>query len=469
MTADTKKGSLEKVVSGGYCTGCGACAYATSTKMSINEYGEYIPDLSLIEKKDQKTIEKAEFVCPSLNPSFNEDVLASTFLGRDNDKSSEYIGPYQNVYGGYVVESDYRNRGTSGGFGTYIGAALFENGMIDGVIHVKEAKRNNASDPFFKYGISTTLDEIQNGARTKYHVIELSGVLNLIHEKPGKYLLIGVPCMIKAIRRVQLQDSYVKESIKYTLALVCGHLKSVNWTLSLAWGKGITPEKATKFKYRTKGEGIPARAYVFTAYSDAQEIVEDSGNVIGGKFNQGALMLEACDFCDDVVGETADITVGDAWLPQFEIDAQGTNMLIIRNKEINSLLEKCIEEKKVNLVNLTEEDAKYAQAGGFRQRREGLSYRLHKKDKSNKWRPEKRVAANSYKLSPLRKTIYTMRSDVTKVSRVSFHRALKTNNYSIYQRRMKSTLKRLRMLEVASSAPRIISKKIAYIRLKNNI
>ncbi|MBG47380.1 MAG: hypothetical protein CML05_03720 [Pseudozobellia sp.] len=469
MTAVNTKGSLEKVISGGYCTGCGACAFATSTKMSLNEYGEYVPDLQSIEKKDAQTIAKAEFVCPSLNPNYNENVLANTFLGSDNKNKSEYIGPYQNVYAGFVTEADYRNRGTSGGFGTYIGASLFKNGMIDGVIHVKESLRTEASDPFFKYGLSTSLEEIQNGARTKYHVIELSEVLNLIKEKPGKYLLIGVPCMIKAIRRIQLSDDFVKESIKYTLALVCGHLKSVNWTLSLAWGKGIAPEKATKFKYRTKGEGIPARAYVFTAYSDAKEIVEDSGNVIGGKFNQGALMLEACDFCDDVVGETADVTVGDAWLPQFEIDAQGTNMLIIRNTEINDLLKKCIAEDKVNLIDLSEKDAIYAQAGGFRQRREGLSFRLHKKDKLNKWRPEKRVTANSVKLTPLRKTIYTMRSDVTKVSRNSFHSALVKNDYSIYQRRMKITLKKLRMLEIASSAPRIISKKIAYMRLKNNI
>ncbi|WP_036151624.1 Coenzyme F420 hydrogenase/dehydrogenase, beta subunit C-terminal domain [Maribacter forsetii] len=469
MSSDTRINTLENVVDGGFCVGCGACAYSAGTGMKINKYGEYTPDLDAINEKDQKTLEKAEFVCPSLNPSYNEDVLATEFLANENSNKSEYIGYYENVYGGFVKEADYRNRGTSGGFGTWIGAALFQKGMIDGVIHVKETKRENPLDPFFKYGISTTLDEIQNGARTKYHVIELSEILNLIREKPGKYLLIGVPCMIKAVRRVQLTDPFVKESIKYTLSLVCGHLKSINWTLSLAWGKGIVPEKATKFKYRTKGEGISARAYVFTAYSDSQEIAEDSAKVIGGKFNQGALMLEACNFCDDVVGETADITVGDAWLPQFEIDAQGTNMLIVRNREINKLLQQSINEDRVNLVDLTEADAKYAQAGGFRQRREGLSFRLGKMDKQNKMRPEKRIKANSHALTELRKTIYTMREGVTTVSRESFVKALENNDYSIYNKRLKIYLKRLRLLEVASSAPRYISKKIATLRLKNNI
>jgi coenzyme F420 hydrogenase subunit beta len=290
--------------------------------------------------------------------------------------------------------------------------------------------------------------------------------LNLLLKKPGKYLLVGVPCMIKAIRRIQLTDNLVKESIKYTVALVCGHLKSVNWTLSLAWGKGISPEKATTFKYRTKGPGIPARAYVFTAYSDTQEIMEDSGNVIGGKFNQGAMMLPACNFCDDVVGETADITVGDAWLPQFEVDAQGTNMLVVRNKEIDDVLKKCILEDRVSLVDLTEADAKDAQSGGFRQRREGLSYRLHQMDKQGKARPEKRIKANSFVIAPLRKIIYVIRYRVTILSRVHFEKALMTNNYQYYRKRMKTLLKTLRLLEISSSATRIIRKKITYMRLK---
>ena len=461
-----KTRNIADVVKGGFCVGCGACAYSTGTTMKLNEFGEYVPNLKEIANVDTEAKENANFVCPSLNPEYNEDKLSETLFDQKTSKRSQYIGNYKSIYGGFVKEDQYRNRGTSGGFGTYIGAALYERGMIDGVIHVKENKREEPSDAFFKYGISTSLEQIQGGARTKYHVIELSEVLNLLLKKPGKYLLVGVPCMIKAIRRIQLTDNLVKESIKYTVALVCGHLKSVNWTLSLAWGKGITPEKATTFKYRTKGPGIPARAYVFTAYSDTQEIMEDSGNVIGGKFNQGAMMLPACNFCDDVVGETADITVGDAWLPQFEVDAQGTNMLVVRNKEIDDVLKKCILEDRVSLVDLTEADAKDAQSGGFRQRREGLSYRLHQMDKQGKARPEKRIKANSFVIAPLRKIIYVMRYRVSILSRVHFEKALMTNNYQYYRKRMKALLKTLRLLEISSSATRIIRKKITYMRLK---
>ncbi|RVT99758.1 hypothetical protein EOD41_15040 [Mucilaginibacter limnophilus] len=458
--------NLNKVVRGGYCVGCGACSFVGGTEMKINDYGEYYPDLSSFSiENNTATTEKMEFVCPSLNPQFNENVLAASFLN-NCDNPSKYIGPFQDVYAGYVKEGQYRNNGTSGGFGTWVGAELFMKGMIDGVIHVKENKREGALDPFFKYGISTTIEEITKGARTKYHVIEVSEILQMIKDKPGKYLFIGLPCMVKAIRRVQLVDPVIKDSIIYTAALVCGHLKSINWTLSLGWGKGILPENAVRFKYRTKADDIPARAYVFTAYAGDYEIREDSGNVVGGKFNQGALMLPACNFCDDVVGETADLTIGDAWLPQFEIDSSGTNLLIVRNSELNDLVNAAKVTDRVYLEDLTEKDAISAQSGGFRQRRDGLSYRLEKVDRKGLWRPIKRVKPGEFIMPPLRKLIYAMRFDVTLRSRENFKTALQRNDYNYYKQRMQVQLKLLRLLEISSSASRIIKRKISYFRLK---
>lgn len=466
MKTNIDVGNIEKVVTGGFCTGCGGCSYATGNPMKINTYGEYQPDLEKFSLLDENLKREAEFVCPSLNPSYNETVLSSSFLEQVDATQSKYIGPYQDVYGGYVVEGNYRDNGTSGGFGTWVGAALFEKGLIDGVIHLKETPRTSASDPFFKYGISNNINQITKGSKTKYHVVEVSEVLNLIKETPGRYLFIGLPCMIKTIRRIQLVDSSIKESIKYTVALVCGHLKSINWTLSLAWAKGIHPTEANNFLYRTKAKDISARAYVFTAYSKNKEIREDSGNVVGGKFNQGALMLEACNFCDDVVGETADLTIGDAWLSQFEIDPNGTNLLIVRNKIINALLKEALGDKKIHIVDLAEKDAIDSQSGGFRQRRDGLSYRLKMHDKNNLWRPIKRIEANSFNLPPLRKLIFKMRYEITVKSRVYFKEALAKNNYESYKSKLEKKLKILRMLEITSSAPRIIRKKVLSFKIK---
>ena len=50
------------------------------------------------------------------------------------------------------------------------------------------------------------------------------------------------------------------------------------------------------------------------------------------------MMPNACNYCDDVVGETSDITIGDAWLPKFDTNKGGTNLLIIRNKQIYDII-----------------------------------------------------------------------------------------------------------------------------------
>lgn len=459
---------INKVVEGGFCVGCGACAFVANKEMTLNKYGEYYPLVDTADVKNDVK-EKMEFVCPSLNEKYNEDVLGKEFL-KNCETYSDKIGFYQSVYGGFVKEGNYRDRGTSGGFGTWIGAELFRRGLIDGVIHVKEIERTGASDPFFKYKISTTEEDIRAGSRTKYHVIEISEVLDLVKSRPGRYLFYGLPCMVKAIRRVQLVDPIINQSIKYTASLVCGHLKSVNWTLSLAWGKGVSPENVEKFQYRTKGKGIPARAYVFKAFfnkgNTTDEVMENSANVVGGKFNQGALMLPACNFCDDLVGETADITIGDAWLPQFEVDSNGTNLLIVRNAEINEVLNSSKMEERVELVQLTEQDAQNAQSGGFRQRKEGLSYRLELYDKKKKWHPIKRVKAGQYQMPPLRKFIYKMRYDVTAFSREFFVTAVAKNDYAYYKKKLLLQLKLLRFLEISSSVDRIVKRKLAYFKFR---
>ena len=49
--------------------------------------------------------------------------------------------------------------------------------------------------------------------------------------------------------------------------------------------------------------------------------------------------LKACDFCDDVAGETADVAVGDAWLTPYDQDPLGNNILLVRNAEINAIVQ----------------------------------------------------------------------------------------------------------------------------------
>lgn len=454
--------SLENVINNDYCVGCGACAYISNSEMEINEYGEYIPSKNVLTYND----DKLEQTCPMLNPKLNEDFLAKNLFGLTN-LHDKVLGYFLDTFAAYVKEEDFREKGTSGGTTTWIVTELLKKGLIDGVIHVKENNRENLSDPFYKYGISYTEKEIRNASKTRYHVVEMNEVLSKIQNDGKKYAFIGVPCMIKTIRRLQLLDENFKNSIPYTISLVCGHLKSINWSLSLSWGAGIHPKNSKKIQYRTKGDDIPARAYVFKVENDKNEIIQkDSALVAGGKYNAGALMLKACEYCDDVIGETSDLTVGDAWLPRFEADDNGTNLLVVRNKEILNLLKNAKEDRRVELIKITKDEAINSQTGGYKQRREGLSYRLDRELKKGKWVPEKRIKVNEFSLTTARKKIYDERSKITELSRELFKKALTEDNYELYNNEIAKITKKLRRNEIMNSLPKLLINKIQRVFLR---
>lgn len=445
---------LRRIVDSGYCIGCGACAFAADVPMVLNDYGEYAPQLDrLAEDRLRYSPSETASVCPFLRPDLNETELAKERFSVDAQFDSK-IGYIHAAYAGYVREGDFRAHGTSGGSGTWVGTELLRRGLIDGVIHVKPIERTGPASPLFAYGISRTPEEIRQGAKTRYHVVELSSVVSAVHENPGSYLFIGVPCICKAVRRLQRVDPILNERIRFVVSLVCGHLKSVHWTLSLAWAAGIAPEQLKSFQYRTKGPDIPARAYVFRAIPDdsnREPVQMNSADVLGGRFNAGAMMVPACDFCDDVVGETADLSIGDAWIPRFDVDSSGTNLLIVRNPEINDLLTSAVEEGRFHLDPISAEEAGGSQSGGFRQRRQGLSYRLAKAQAEGVWAPAKRVQPGEYELTRLRRRIYDARSEAARASRETFRAALEQGRYATYAEQMGPILARLRRLEVRSA------------------
>ena len=448
---------IEKVVRDGFCSGCGACAHAGDAGMIINQFGEYQPDLAAL-RISQGRLEASALsaVCPFLHPELNEDVLAAPLYG-DSCEHDSRIGYYAAIYAGYVKESDYRTRGTSGGLGTWIGAELLRLGKIDGVIHVKPVSTRKPGGPFFEYGISRSLDEIQAGAQTRYHAVEISEAMAEVVASPGRYLFIGLPCFCKAVRRLQQRDATIRQRIPFVVSLVCGHLKSMHWTLALAWAAGIPPDQLETFQFRTKGPGISAEAYVFTATPRTAKPVQRNGSLVpGGKWNTCALMLNACDYCDDVVGETADLSIGDAWLPKYVTDPNGTNLIIVRNAELGRVLVAAATEDRLLLEPLTADAAAESQRGGLRHRRDGLSYRLAKARAEGRDVPVKRVKPGAIPVTQRQQEIFDARTAFATASRKAFREALDSNDYSVFVRNMRTHEDRFRKLELSSTLLRRI-------------
>jgi coenzyme F420-reducing hydrogenase beta subunit len=79
---------------------------------------------------------------------------------------------------------------------------------------------------------------VRAGAKSRYYPVELSGVLNEIRSRPGRYAVVGVPCFIKALHLVRAAEPVLAERIVLTLGLFCGHSKSARMAESFAWQMG---------------------------------------------------------------------------------------------------------------------------------------------------------------------------------------------------------------------------------------
>jgi hypothetical protein len=112
-----------------------------------------------------------------------------------------------------------------------------------------------------------------------------------------------------------------------------------------------------------------------------------------------------------VVAETADIAFGDAWVEPYSSDGLGTNVVIVRSPDMERLVTTGIEQGRLHLNPVDGRFVERTQAAGFRQRREGLAYRLSWRRSGVK--PRKRVPPNSRGLSTRRKLIYRSRSLIT--------------------------------------------------------
>lgn len=431
-----------------YSEASGSCAVVDENiLMDLNEYGIYEERVSLSEDYDLDSV--VEYVSPNLNEEINESEIAKDLY--ENIQGIQYderIGYFTSLYAGHVNEGKYRENASSGGMGTWIFKELFEKKLIDGVIHVKENPDKN-SPIMFQYDISRSIDEIKAGSKTKYYPVELSKVLKIVREVPGRYAIVGIPSFIMAVRLLAEKDDTIKDRIKYTVGLICGHQKSSKFAEAIAWQVGIKPGNLKHINFRKKLLDKPANNYgvEVTGVIDGKEvtIVKPINELLGQNWGQGYFKTKSSDFTDDVMNETADITLGDAWLPEYTKDSNGNNVIVVRNPVIDDLIREGIESGRLNLDVVDKETIFRSQAAHYRHTHDELAYRLYKKDKLNQWRPKKRIEASN-DIPLLRRKVQDLREEISTKSHIVYKKAVELDDLDYFKTEMGKLSKKYNQL-----------------------
>ena len=181
------------------------------------------------------------------------------------------------------------------------------------------------------------------------------------------------------------KDSTIRDRIKYTIGLVCGHQKSSKFAEYLAWQVGIFPGNLQFIDFRKKNHNKTADDYdvEFKGIIGGitQNIVKPMKDLKGQNWGQGYFKTTSSDYTDDVMNETADITIGDAWLPEYINDSYGNNIIIVRNHVLHEIITSAASKKKLNLTIVDKDKIFASQSAHFRHTHDELAYRLYLKDK----------------------------------------------------------------------------------------
>lgn len=421
--------SPKDIVKSGLCIGCGICVAQTEdATMQFDACGHLKPTGPA--KWLYQSSDEFSNTCPFSPSARNEDELSAMLFPSILQKNHA-IGRFGVNYVGFAAEGNFRMQGSSGGMVTWVATELMRKGLIDGVAHVVATDDPQKEGRFFKYRISRTEEEVQGGARSRYYPVELSEVLRLIKETPGRYAIVAIPCMIKAVQLLRTNDLIFRERIRFTLGLFCGHMKSARFVESFAWRMNVPIDNVKQVEFRYKYPERPANWYnAALTLVNGEQLHKDWWHLNDGDWGAGFFMNSACNFCDDVVGETADISFGDAWVEPYTSDGMGTNVVIIRSSLIRHMVLAGINEGKLKLEEVSAEFVAQTQAAGLRQRREGLAYRLTWATRGIQ--PLKRLLPSNKHLSRTRKLLYRMRYQISKWSHRMFWLARKTNMPWIY-------------------------------------
>jgi len=437
----------ETVIEGGYCIGCGACAAVQDSPFEIemDEWGKY----QATAQEGEISGPGPEAVCPFSARSRDETELGRALYG-DDASFDKHVGYHRACYAGHVAEGEFRSRGSSGGTGKWILYELLRRDLVDTVIQIVASSPEPEDGTIYGYSVIETPQDVLKGSKSVYYPVEMSGALEYIRGKPGRYAITGIPCFIKAIRLLARQEPVFDERIRFCVGLICGHLKSKRYADMIAWQFGVEPGRLARIDFRkhlpgtrANEKGVEVESIDGEAEMAEPDIVQ---NLFGTNYNHGFFQYNACNFCDDVVGETADISVGDAWLGEYLNDGEGTSVIVVRHPTMHRIIEEGREAGRLSLDSIDADKVAESQSGGFRQRREGLAYRLQLTDERDEWRPPKRVEPSKHHISTERRKVYDLRMRMTEKSHVAFQKALREGDFKVFRREMEPLLDAYREL-----------------------
>jgi len=320
--------TIAQVVKDGLCTGCGTCVSLCpeeAIKLIIDEKkGIYISEL---DEDGCNNCGICYKVCPGHEVDFKG--LNLEIFGKEPEDI--LIGNYLNCYTGHSTDYNIRYNSSSGGLVTALLIFALEEGIIDGAL-VTRMKRDNPIEP--EPFIARTVEEIIEASKSKYCPVPANIALKeILDSKEGeKFAVVGLPCHIHGVRKAEQINKKLKEKIVLHLGIFCNHVPNFWGTKLLLQRLKVREDEVIKLGYR--GEGYPGSMKI-SKKSGELLLLPDYWSFVGTYFFYPA----RCLMCSDGICELADISFGDAWLPELSDDKIGKSIIVSKSEIGDKILQ----------------------------------------------------------------------------------------------------------------------------------
>jgi len=289
-----------KVIDRGLCTGCGTCAGVCPQEVVKMAYldGEPMPAL----KGECKPCGICSAVCPGAEVPLLD--LEKHVFGRQRKNEESKMGIFSSCLKGYASDPEIRSKGASGGVVTGLLDFALKKDIIDCAVVV-------GFDPHCVWRpmgmLATSREEIIKGAQSKYSVAPVNAVIQEAVKKGYKKIgLIGLPCHVHALRKIQLlnQPANIASKIKLVLGLQCAAEMYFEATRHILgeWCGIYDLDSLVSLEYR--GGDWPGHMIVKTR--DGQTQVVDRHQYVY-HLAMPSYKRDRCEMCIDWAAELADV------------------------------------------------------------------------------------------------------------------------------------------------------------------
>ena len=399
MTSQNHKPAnvIEGVVDRLFCVGCGVCAGlcpAACLEMTLKPSGDLQPVLS----GDCTACGLCLRVCPfgGQDPGVGA-VAQDLFAATEGIQYKDILGYVRQCHAGHVADEVQRRNAASGGLLTETLAFLFEQGLIDAAAVVGRETRNGL---FCRYQVVESAEQARRASGSAYYPVEVSDVLRRVRESEKRWAIVALPCLAYALRLAQRQVPALKDRIRYVLGLTCGTLPNHYFTEYMISLAGVDRSSVTAVRYRGKQGTTHSSDFYFEASSAAGNMGRPV--LLTGMplrlWAEGCFRVYACNFCEDVFAETADMAFMDAWLPRYIQDPGGTNIVLPRRRDMADLLWQMASVGRIRLEPLDPEEVLASQKGAIDNKTRSVPLRMAWAGRAGRWYPPRRSVPQAGRL-----------------------------------------------------------------------